>query len=387
VSASGSSESPVTALLQSRPDPANCGAGTLCNFADFVRPCRHLLAAPQDQSRAVRLANLNFFMRISDFGTSTSGGARGAETAKLLLGPMRFPAVFGPILVAGTLLSGTLSAQHYLYVNRVFVRNSAAIAVEIRTTGTVTSPNTQAITGPDRIVVDFPGALPASELHALKVNRGPLKGIRSALFFDNPPITRIVLDLTSAQTYQISRIPNGVVVTLTGAAAATSLASARAASDVPSTPWTPAVTPKISAVDLTTVSGVVANPASSGASSAPPMAAVRAPAAVVAPQAGPPREPPTPIVNVSFHDGMLQIHAEKATLAEVLSEIQRQTQAEIDIPAGAEQEQIAADLGPAPVRDVLAALLNGSNYNFIFVGGEQSGSLGKVILSRQGPSF
>jgi hypothetical protein len=71
----------------------------------------------------------------------------------------------------------------------------------------------------------------------------------------------------------------------------------------------------------------------------------------------------------------------------VLFEVQRQTKAEIDIPAGAEQEQVVADLGPAPVRDVLAALLNGSNYNFIFVGDEQGGSLGKVILSRRGPSF
>ena len=59
----------------------------------------------------------------------------------------------------------------------------------------------------------------------------------------------------------------------------------------------------------------------------------------------------------------------------------RSTQAEIAIPAGAEQEQVIADLGPAPARDVLGALLNGSPYNFIFVGNELS--LERVILTRK----
>jgi hypothetical protein len=82
---------------------------------------------------------------------------------------------------------------------------------------------------------------------------------------------------------------------------------------------------------------------------------------------------------------MLRIHAEKATLAQVLFEVQRQTRAEIAIPAGAELEQVAADLGPAPARDVLGALLNGSAYNFIFVGEELS--LERVILTRRDPGI
>jgi hypothetical protein len=88
-----------------------------------------------------------------------------------------------------------------------------------------------------------------------------------------------------------------------------------------------------------------------------------------------------PPVSVSFIDGLLQIHAEKATLAQVLFEVQRQTRADIAIPAGAEQEEVAADLGPAPARDVLGELLNGSRYNFIFVGNELS--LDQVILTRR----
>ena len=89
-------------------------------------------------------------------------------------------------------------------------------------------------------------------------------------------------------------------------------------------------------------------------------------------------------MTVTFVNGMLRIRAEKATLAQVLFEVQRQTQAQIAIPAGAEQEEVVADLGPAPARDVLASLLNGSPYNFIFVGNELS--LERVILTRRDPS-
>jgi hypothetical protein len=90
-----------------------------------------------------------------------------------------------------------------------------------------------------------------------------------------------------------------------------------------------------------------------------------------------------PFVAVSFASGMLRIRAENATLSEVLFEVQRQTRAEIAIPAGAEREQVMADLGPAPARDVLAALLNGSAYNFIFIGNELD--LQQVILTLRQP--
>lgn len=81
---------------------------------------------------------------------------------------------------------------------------------------------------------------------------------------------------------------------------------------------------------------------------------------------------------------MLRIHADKATLAQVLFEVQRQTQAEIAIPSGAEQEEVFVDLGPAPAREVLGSLLNGTPYNFIFVGNEST--LERVILTRRDPN-
>jgi len=98
-----------------------------------------------------------------------------------------------------------------------------------------------------------------------------------------------------------------------------------------------------------------------------------------------PAEPPPPVVTVSYDNGLLRIHAEKATLSQVLYEVQTKTGAEIAIPAGAEQEKVVGDFGPSPAREVLGSLLNGSPYNFIFVGDELA--LEKVILTRRQQVF
>ncbi len=260
-----------------------------------------------------------------------------------------------PVCGQGVVLNGA-RVQH------VVVRGSGdAMEVEIQTSGAPVAPDTQALTRPDRIVVDFPGALPAADLRALKVNRGALKGIRAGLFFDNPPITRVVLDLAEPQSYQISSTQNAVVI---------KLGSVGAGVNAPAASVTPV--PKLQDASLAVGTKVASARVSPAVSKTPLPAAVIA--AVI-------DAPPQPTVSVTFENGRLRIRAEKATLAQVLFEVQRQTQAEIAIPAGAEQEQVVADLGPAPAREVLAALLNGSAYNFIFVGTELT--LERVILTRR----
>ena len=89
-------------------------------------------------------------------------------------------------------------------------------------------------------------------------------------------------------------------------------------------------------------------------------------------------------VNVRFANGRLEIHAHDATLSEVLFQIQKQTGAEIAIPAGTEQERVFIDAGPAPASQVLSELLNGSSLNFVVVGSESDpNALRSVILSRR----
>jgi hypothetical protein len=109
------------------------------------------------------------------------------------------------------------------------------------------------------------------------------------------------------------------------------------------------------------------------------------PASAAAPDVPPAR------VRVEFQRGDLSIWADKATLAEVLTEIHRKTGADVPIPSGAEQEHVAADYRLAPARDVLAALLNGSKFNFVLVGSEQDPTqLRSVLLTPRGaavPSY
>ncbi len=246
------------------------------------------------------------------------------------------------LLVAlGTLLVTPLCAQNPARVQRVVVLGSgSAIEVEIQASGTV-APQSQMIAGPDRIIVDFPGALPAAELRTVKVNRGALKAIRAGLFSANPPVTRVVLDLSEPQAYQIFSVRN-VVMLKVGPVKTVGAGGIIAGS----------AGVKLADAALTSVS--------SETNSAPP---------------------PKPPVGVTFQNGLLRIHTERATLAQVLFEVQRQTGAEIAIPAGAEGEEIAVELGPAPAREVLAALLNGSRYNFIIVGNSRGTTLQKAILS------
>ena len=285
------------------------------------------------------------------------------------------------VLLAVALLPSFAFAQKSATVDQVRVRGAGdALEVEIQTSGTPVVPNTQALSGPNRIVVDFPGVLPADTLRALTVNRGNLKAIRTGLFFKNPPITRIVLDLGDAQPYRIATEGSVVVLKLNTTAAETKPAVATIAGKARLRDVALVATPGAPQAKLATASllaGVVAPvPGTTNQNGAREI-----PSATDGATAAVPIEPPKPVVAVSYENGMLRIHAEKATLSQVLYEVQTKTGADIAIPAGAEQEKVVADFGPAPAREVLGLLLNGSPYNFIFVGNEFA--LEKVILTRR----
>jgi len=235
-------------------------------------------------------------------------------------------------------------------IRRVAIlRGSQALELEVSASQPV-APTVLVLTGPDRLVIDFPNSVPGSDLRNIPVNRGEVKGVRVGLFAQDPPITRVVLDLKTPQPYQLFPSGKSVIVKVGDGASAQAM--------VP--------TPR------------------------PISAAIAHPAHVVTPVAYTPistplPSKPAPRLNVNFQNGRLTIWADKATLAEVLAEIHRQTGAEIPIPADAGQDQIIANLGPGPARDVLTALLNGSRFNFILVGSDRDATqLKSVILTARG---
>jgi hypothetical protein len=220
-------------------------------------------------------------------------------------------------------------------IRRVAVLGGGSVEVEIVASEPVIGQG-QVVTNPDRLVIDFPNAVPGADLHNFTVNRGAVKDIRVGLLTAHPPVTRVVLDLKTPQPYQL--FPSGKTLIVKLNSGRNQTASPGLSAIAPSTPASP-----LQAVTL------------------------------------------RPRLEVHFQNGKLSIWADKATLAEVLTAVQRQTGADIPIPAGADQEPVAANFGPAPARDVLASLLNGSRFNFIMVGSARNpAQLRSVLLTPRG---
>jgi hypothetical protein len=235
---------------------------------------------------------------------------------------------------ANSAASGQAAPAVSAKVDRVTAISTAAgVDVEITTSRSIPL-RSQVATGPDRLVLDFPNALPAAGLHNQAINQGEVKGIRVAVFSQNPPVTRVVIDLKSAQPYRIYPSGKTVIVKLLGGGTQTANGAQGGAhlNDVSFTPPVPA--------------------------------------------------PPPPVLEVVYQNEKMSIRAHGVSLAQVLSEVQHKTGADIPIPSVASQEQVVADIGLSPVREALTALLNGSRFNFIIVGADNDPTrLKSVILS------
>jgi AMIN domain len=229
-------------------------------------------------------------------------------------------------------------------VNSVTVTGgSAGIVLEISTSQSV-ALRSQVVTGPDRLILDFPDSLPGKDLHNQAINRGEVKDIRVGVFSEHPPVTRVVIDLKSPQPYRIYPSGKTVIVRLmTNEQQAAMTGQGNGDQGA--------------AAHLNTVSY------------APPPAA------------------PAPTLVVEYKNGRLSILAEKVSLSQVLSEVQRKIGADIPIPAMAAQEQVIVNTGLLPVREALASLLNGSRFYFIIVGADNDPAKVKsVILTFRGAS-
>jgi hypothetical protein len=261
-----------------------------------------------------------------------------------------------------------------------------AVEIEVESSGKLV-PQTQALTGPDRLVIDFPNATPGGELRSQSVNVGEIKDLRVGLFQSKPPVTRVVLDLRTAQTYEI--FPNGrtTIIKVKGSGEAQGQTSASLNDSSAEPVRRPGLveanyTKRIEPVAVSNHPGAYSSPAqpkfSQPASNRPVANAVSndAPSRVVN------AAPPKPALEVAFQDGLLTIHSNKATLSEVLFAVQQRTGAEVSIAAGAEQEKVVAEIGPAPAQQVLTQLLNGSKFNYLLLNAVNDPQrLDRVILT------
>jgi antitoxin (DNA-binding transcriptional repressor) of toxin-antitoxin stability system len=249
--------------------------------------------------------------------------------------------------LCGLLAAPSLRAQTSVRTVKVLGAKDA-VEIEVEASDRIV-PLTQVLTGPNRLVVDFPNSVPSSQLRSQSVDRGEVKDVRVGLFQGKPPVTRVVLDLKSAQSYQVFPYGRTVIIKVMGGGQG-------ASASVDNSP------------SATRHGLVVANYTSAAE-----------PVSVASPA---PASSAQPTLDISFRDGLLGIRANKVTLSQVLYAVQQRTGAEVSIASGAEQEQVVADIAPAPAPDVLARLLNGSRFNFLILSAANDpGKLDKVILS------
>ena len=93
------------------------------------------------------------------------------------------------------------------------VRAKAGLEVNIHNSGPV-APKVTRLSSPDRLVLDFPNAVPAGVRRETMVNGPEVKDVRVGRFQDNPPVTRVVVDLASPQDYVVGMSGNNVSVRL-----------------------------------------------------------------------------------------------------------------------------------------------------------------------------
>jgi hypothetical protein len=85
---------------------------------------------------------------------------------------------------------------------------------------------------------------------------------------------------------------------------------------------------------------------------------------------------------VTFRGGQLTIVAPNSTLQDILMAVRKATGAAVDAPAASASERVATRLGPGTPRQVLAALLEGSRFDYILLGSVQDpAGVRRLILS------
>ena len=109
---------------------------------------------------------------------------------------------------------------------------------------------------------------------------------------------------------------------------------------------------------------------------------VKQPPSVPQPAATPKTLEQMPVVppQVTYQGGQLSITARNSTLGDILRAVHTVTGAEIEMP-GSGNDRVVGSFGPGPSRDVLAALLYGSHFNYVLLGSESDPqALNRVML-------
>lgn len=148
------------------------------------------------------------------------------------------PAVSVPVKVGSPPRRATADPGTMLR-NVTILRGKMSVEVHIEASAPV-KPAVMLLSQPERIVVDLAG-VGCGGGHRLAVNAGGIESVRVALFREDPPVTRVVVDLAQRHEYRLLPAGSTVILaidfdaSLTGASPAATAQVAAATSAAPQT--------------------------------------------------------------------------------------------------------------------------------------------------------
>ena len=90
---------------------------------------------------------------------------------------------------------------------------------------------------------------------------------------------------------------------------------------------------------------------------------------------------------IEYQEGKLRVVAEDSTLDSVLQAISQVTGTRIELPPGMLSERIAVTLGPAPMAEVMHALLDSSRFNYVIMGSpQQPDAISSIVIKLRAPN-
>ncbi len=100
----------------------------------------------------------------------------------------------------------------------------------------------------------------------------------------------------------------------------------------------------------------------------------------IPPQPVPPADQPATPATISFQQGVLSIHAQNSSLVTILNQVSHQTG--LVIEGLNRDKRVYGEYGPGNVTSTLTALLDGSGYNYVIIGGDSGHAPSKLILTQ-----
>ena len=104
--------------------------------------------------------------------------------------------------------------SHISHISSISIaRGKEGLDVEVHGSGPLAA-QTMTLTGPDRIVLDIPNSILDGRTREIPVNSNDIKGVRAARFQNNPPTTRVVVDMAVMHEFEVVPAANKLVLKL-----------------------------------------------------------------------------------------------------------------------------------------------------------------------------